>query len=147
MVYISFSSGSCMQFRYHNLHYMIIHYISLIREMLLFPQNLVSDFLFIYIANNDKLQILFFVNLLYCGIDWLERSTCDVLNRVFISSTICRRFTKIFYRKFNIVANPLKPQSHQACHLFTTYIRLIIWKIKLRLMSQLLLLKKYQILP
>ena len=58
-----------MQFRYHNLYYMIIRYISLIREMLLFPQNLVSDFLFIYIANNDKLQILFFVNLLYCGID------------------------------------------------------------------------------
>ena len=42
-----------MQFSYHNLHYMIIRYISLFREMLSYPQNLVEDFLYIYIANND----------------------------------------------------------------------------------------------
>ena len=73
-----------MQFRYHNLHYMIIRYISLIREMLSFPKNMASDFLFICIANNDKLQYLFFVNFIYCDIEWLERCTRNVSNRVFI---------------------------------------------------------------
>jgi hypothetical protein len=44
-----------------NLHYMIIRYILLFRELLLFPQNLVLDIFFIYIANNVELHIYIYV--------------------------------------------------------------------------------------
>jgi hypothetical protein len=50
---------------------------------------------------------LFFANLFYYDIGWLERCTHDVTNRGFKSSTKYSRMMKEFYRKFNNVANPL----------------------------------------
>ena len=75
--------------------------------MLSFPQNLVSDFCLFALQTMINYKYLVFVNFIYCDIEWLERCTRDLSNRVFISSTMYRRLTKKFYRKFNIVANPL----------------------------------------